>query len=95
MTAADTVLWAIANDDAEKLRAMSAADALSMPFLLDPEATTIKAYGVYNDGSERVIPHPTALVIDKQGVVRFVRVDEDYKQRPSVDELLGALGEVR
>jgi len=89
------VLWAIANDDPEKLRALSVADGLNMPFLLDPDATTIKAYGVYNDGSERGIPHPTALVIDKQGVVRFVRVDEDYKQRPSVDELLAALGEVR
>jgi peroxiredoxin len=62
-----------------------------MPFLLDPDAMTIKEYGVYNEGSERVIPHPTALIIDKDGIVRFVRVDENYRERPSVDEILEAL----
>ena len=71
---------------------MRERDGLTMPILLDPDAATIKAYGVYNEGSDRVIPHPTALVIDKQGVVRYVRVDEDYKIRPTVEELLEALG---
>lgn len=63
-----------------------------MPFLLDPDAVIIKEYGVYNEESERVIPHPTALVIDKQGVVRFVRIDENYRVRPTIAELLEALG---
>jgi len=63
-----------------------------MPFLLDPGAETIKRYGVYNLESDRVIPHPTALIIDKQGVVRYVRVDENYRERPTVEEILQALG---
>ncbi len=62
-----------------------------MPFLLDPEATTIRQYGIYNEDSDRVIPHPAAVLIDKQGVVRFVRVDENYRERPSIEELLQAL----
>ncbi len=82
----------ISNDDPEKLRAYRDAEGLTMPFLLDPGATTIKAYGVYNEGSERGIPHPTALIIDKEGMVRYVRVDENYRERPSVEELREALG---
>jgi peroxiredoxin len=66
-------------------------DGLEMPFLLDPGAETIKRYGVYNMESDRVIPHPTALIIDKQGVVRYVRVDENYRERPAVEEILQAL----
>jgi peroxiredoxin len=87
----DTVLWTISNDDPQKLRELREYEGLAMPFLLDPGAETIKKYGVYNEQSDRVIPHPTALIIDKQGVVRYVRVDEDYKIRPSVEELLEAL----
>ena len=86
------MLWTIANDDAGKLRELRDDEGLEMPFLLDTDAVIIKQYGVYNEESDRAIPHPTALVIDKQGVVRFVRVDENYRERPTVEELLQALG---
>lgn len=87
----DTVLWTISNEDPERLRALRDQEGLEMPFLLDPDAVTIKQYGVYNEESDRVIPHPTAVIIDKQGVVRYVRVDENYRERPPVPELLEAL----
>ena len=92
MVGPDTVLWLVVNDDPAKLRELRDAEGLTMPFLLDPDATTIKAYGVYNEGSDMVIPHPTAMIVDKAGVVRYVRVDEDYRVRPSIEELLEALG---
>jgi peroxiredoxin len=91
----DTALWTIANDDPEQLRRLRERDGLQMPFLLDPDAEVIKQYGVYNLESDRVLPHPTALIIDKQGVVRYVRVDENYRERPPVAELLEALAAVR
>ncbi len=91
----DTVLWAISNDDPDKLRELRTGEGLEIPFLLDPDAITIRQYGVFNEESERVIPHPTALIIDKDGIVRFVRVDEDYKERPAVEELMEALRGVR
>jgi len=37
------------------------------------------------------VPHPTTVIIDRQGVIRYLRVDIDYKVRPSVAELLEAL----
>ncbi len=91
----DTVLWTISNDDPDKLRELRDSEGLEMPSLLDPDATTIRQYGVFNEESERGIPHPTALIIDKDGIVRFVRVDEDYKERPAIRELIEALRGVR
>lgn len=89
----DTVMWAIANDDPDRLRDYRGSEGIEIPFLLDPDSVTIKRYGVYNhdDPRARAIPHPTALVIDKSGTVRYVRVDEDYRVRPSIEELVEAL----
>ena len=63
---------------------------LTFTTLMDPVSETIKRYGILNQ-EHGAIPHPTALVLDKEGVVRFLRVDEDYKKRPSNEELLDAL----
>ncbi len=60
---------------------------------MDPGSVTIKRYGVLNE-AQGEIPHPTAVVIDTRGIVRFVRVDEDYKKRPSSRELLEAIGRI-
>ena len=84
-------MWTIVNDDPDKLRELRDTAALTMPFLLDPDAAIIKAYGVYNEGSDRVIPHPAAVIIDRTGMVRYVRVDENYRERPSIQELQEAL----
>ena len=66
-----------------------------MPILLDLDAEVIRRYGVYNEQDDRSLPHPTAIVIDREGVVRYVRIDVNYRERPSVEELLAALAEVR
>jgi len=41
------------------------------------------------------VPHPTTVIIDRQGVIRYLRVDVDYKVRPTVDELLKALDQLQ
>ena len=70
---------------------MRDTEGLTFPVLLDPSASTIKAYGLYNADSDREIPHPAAVIIDKKGLVRYARVDEDYRERPSIEELHDAL----
>ena len=50
----------------------------------------IIGWGLVNPDNPKV-PHPTALVIGSDGVIRYLRVDEDYKVRPSTEELLAAL----
>ncbi len=81
-------------DPADKLNEMRKDLGLTFANLIDPDSETIKRYGILNEGKGK-IPHPTALVIDRQGVVRFVRVDEDYRKRPSNDELLEALRQLQ
>ena len=64
---------------------------LLFPTLIDPASETIKRYGILKPNGDG-LPHPTALVIDRKGVVRYRRVDEDYKVRPAAGELIEALG---
>ncbi len=69
---------------------MRADLGLTFPTLMDPGSRTIRAYGVLNE-DDGELPHPTALVIDRKGIVRFARIDENYKKRPFNQELLQAL----
>ncbi len=57
---------------------------------MDPGSKTIKRYGILNE-EQGEIPHPTAVIVDRQGTIRFLRVDEDFRKRPSNEELLDAL----
>lgn len=67
------------------------------PFLSDPESAVIGRYGVLNpDGGRRgAIPHPSIYVIDKEGIVRWKENSTNYRMRPSSEEILTALAEVR
>lgn len=80
----------ISTDAAEDLVAMRQKLDLTFPALMDAGSRTIRSYGILNteDGE---IPHPAALIIDRKGIVRYVRIDEDYKKRPSNEELLQVL----
>ncbi len=61
---------------------------ITFPLASDPNLTVMKAYEVYN---KDVIPHPTTIVIDKTGVIRFREVHENYKERTSVENILATL----
>ncbi len=40
------------------------------------------------------MPHPTVVIVDIEGVVRFFNLDEDYRRRPSASSLIEALREI-
>lgn len=89
-TALDTQILVIAPDQTPGLAKLSADLALAFPVLFDAEQKTIEAYGVRNPDSPS-LPHPAVVLVDKKGIVRFVRVDEDYRHRPPPDDLLTAI----
>jgi len=86
----DADIWVISPDPADKLEAMRAKHGLEFPTLMDPDLAVVRRYGILNEKSPKV-PHPTALVIDQAGTVTYLRVDENYAERPDPDELLDAL----
>ena len=61
----------------------------------DPEHRTIDAYGLRDPAYEGQkfygIPHPAVYVIDKMGRVAWARIESDYKQRPTNDDIRAAL----
>ena len=69
----------------------------SFPLLSDPDHRVIDRYGLFNpdESKRRPVPHPTVLVIDMDGVVRWKFVEINYKIRPTNEDILAALAELR
>ena len=69
--------------------------AVNFPLLSDPEHKIIDAYGLrdpaYNGQKVEGIPHPAVYVIDRQGKIAWARIESDYKQRPTNEEIRAAL----
>ena len=66
------------------------------PLLSDPDHRVIDRYGIYNpnESKRRPVPHPTTIVIDMEGVVRWKFVEFNYRIRPELEAILAALGEL-
>ena len=94
-------LFAISVDPPEagkELAAKLSADKrgeINSPLLSDPNHRTIEAYGLrdpaYDDQKIAGIPHPAVYIIDKNGVVAWAKIESNYRERPSNDEVRAAL----
>jgi peroxiredoxin len=82
--------------DLQKMADKIAQDgkAPNIVFLSDPGHRVIDRYGVWNPAGKGW-PHPTTLVIDREGIVRWKFVEVDYKVRPSNAQILEALTRLR
>ncbi len=86
----------VANDAPAKLAAFREANGLGYPLLADPDGEVIERYGIRNQKvTDRVLPDPTALVLDREGRVRYKRIDVDYRVRPPAAELVDALKKLK
>ncbi len=96
---ASTEILALSVDDREKQQMMidrvAKDDGMLIEFSLlsDPEHRIIDRYGLFNpdEAKMRPVPHPTVLVIDEQGVVRWKFIEIDYRIRPTNEDILAAL----
>jgi peroxiredoxin len=91
-------ILAVAVDSREDLQKMGdrvqreSGRAPDFLFLSDPGHRVIDRYGLLNpSGRGGTIPHPTTLVIDRAGIVRWKFVETDYKVRPTNQMILDAL----
>ena len=69
---------------------MVESEGLGFPVLVDEELEAAKSYGILNEDNPTV-PHPTVVVVDEGGTVRFVHLDENYRRRPAPEVILDAL----
>ena len=83
-------IWAISPDAPDKLASFASQEEIEFALLSDGDQIAIKAWGIVNP-EKQTIPHPTAVVVDGGGVVRYLRQDVDYTKRPSVSEVLEAV----
>jgi len=80
----------ISPDPPEKLAGYWQKAGLTLTGLLDPKLEAATAFGIKNEAVGSV-PHPTAVVIDRDGVVRYARTDVNYTKRPPVEDLVTAV----
>jgi len=90
LKAVDAQVMAISTDDLSK--AMLIVERLDLPFpiLYDPSADVVSQYGVYNllrDG----LATPSTFIIDKNGVIRWKYVANEYTERPSAEDVMEQL----
>lgn len=98
----NVALYAVSPDTAELSRALiekiESDGKGEMNFLLlsDPGSVTIDRWGLRDPAyaGEQIdgVPHPAVFVIDHEGRIRWSRVESDYTQRASLDEIRAALG---
>ncbi len=92
--AAGAELWAISGDDADRLRSFAEERGIEFPILHDPEGSTFESYGILNETHRRTVPHPTVIIVDTEGVAKFVVSDDNYKVRPPTLAVVSAVERV-
>ena len=65
---------------------------ISFPFLLDEDRAVTKAYGLYHAfGLDAFrIAHPATLVVDRQGLCRYIYRGDNQLDRAPLGEVLAA-----
>lgn len=67
-------------------------------FLADPDGVLLDGLGIRhrggrNDGVD--IAYPTAMLVDADGVVRWIFQSDTYRERARADEIFGAIAGLR
>ena len=67
--------------------------SLSFPILADTERRVIDTYDLRHDdgGPDGSVARPATFVIDRDGIVRWRNLTDNYRLRPSPDDVLAAV----
>jgi peroxiredoxin len=91
--AAGAEILAISVDPPEKSREMAEKLKLTFTLLSDPEHKVIDRYGILDPGGK--ISIASVFVVDKNGIVRWSYVTDDYKLRPLDETILAELAKIK
>jgi peroxiredoxin Q/BCP len=98
-------LFAVSVDTPEASKSLAqkiASDgkgALNFPLLSDPDHKIIDTYGLLDPAykGEKIygIPHPAVYVIDKEGKIAWARVESNYRERPTNQQIRAAIDAIK
>ena len=93
--------YAISPDSTEegkKFAQLLASDhrgEVTFPLLSDPRSRVIDRYALrdeaYAGKKEDGIPHPAVFVLDAKGRIRWMKIETDFRERPSNAEIAAAI----
>lgn len=73
--------------------------AVDFPLLSDPDHKIIDVYGLRDPAYEGQqvygIPHPAVYLIDKNGKVVWAKVESNYRERPTNQDIRAALDAIK
>ena len=85
-------------DEGRKFAQLIASDhrgAVTFPLLSDPLSRVIDRYALrdeaYAGKKEDGIPHPAVFVLDAKGRIRWMKIETDFRERPSNAEIAAAI----
>jgi peroxiredoxin len=89
-------LVAISADTPEQIRAGRAKHGARATLLADPELAVTAQYGLVNHrgpakGGLRRLPIPTTILVDGDGIVRWIDQASDYQVRSHPERVLAAI----
>jgi len=94
-------IYAISRDQPEESRDLQQKiesdrrGSLGYDLLSDPRSRTIDRYGLrdpeYAKQKLDGVPRPAVFVLDQRRRVRWVKIETDYRERPTVEEVAAAL----
>lgn len=94
-------IYAISPDsteDARKFAQLIATDhrgEVTFPLLSDPRSRVIDRYALrdeaYAGKKENGIPHPAVFVLDARRRIRWMKIEADFRERPSNAEIAAAI----
>jgi len=85
---------AVSPDRNEQSQKLAEGLRLAYRFVADPDLATTRRYGLVHAGGGsdgQDVPRPATVVLDREGVVRWVSVSRNFQVRPDPDDVLRAV----
>ncbi len=94
----DIQIVTICTDTPQQIAAGRKKHGLNAIMLSDSDARVIDQFGIRNQGfhsglpgGAKVLPIPTTVLVDAQGIIRWVDQSENYQRRSDPDHVLAAV----
>jgi mycoredoxin-dependent peroxiredoxin len=85
---------AISVDSPAESQKLCRSEGYKFPFLSDPQAETIRQYGVQHPnggGRGKDIARPAEFLVDANGAIRWVNLTEDIRVRARAESVLATI----